>query len=363
MVKIVCEKLLHKQKKIVLLKFDYDAKLVSIIKNINGVGWTQTHRSWYIENDETKIQKLQQLLIDKAKLIVENTSSEIITTSKVNEKFEDELSKFRYYLYSLRYSVNTVKTYVEALRVFMCYFSAKAMSEVSTNDLIDFNNDYILARKLSASYQNQVINALKLYFKKIQNKKLDPGTIERPKRAKLLPNVLSKVEVKQILEAHYNMKHRVMLSLIYSCGLRSSELIGLKPTDINSQRSIIHIRQAKGQKDRIVPLSPKILEMLRNYYAAFRPKIYLFEGQHIGTPYDARSLQLVLKSAVKKANNQKPITLHWLRHSYATHLLEAGTNLRYIQNLLGHSSSKTTEIYTHVSTQSIENIHSPFDSL
>lgn len=150
-----------------------------------------------------------------------------------------------------------------------------------------------------------------------------------------------------------------MLSLIYSCGLRRSELLNLKPHDIDSKRGIIIIRQAKGKKDRIAPLSDKILQMLRNYYKAFNPKDYLFEGQNKGEPYDKRSLQQVLKQALIKAKITKPDSLHWLRHSYATHLLESGTDLRYIQALLGHKSSKTTEIYTHVSTREIQKIKSP----
>jgi integrase/recombinase XerD len=154
-----------------------------------------------------------------------------------------------------------------------------------------------------------------------------------------------------------------MLSLIYSCGLRRSELLNLKPADIDSKRGIVIIRQSKGKKDRIAPLSPKILDMLREYYIGFKPKTWLFEGQNENTKYDERSLSNVLKQALTKSRINKPVSLHWLRHSYATHLLESGTDLRYIQELLGHSSSKTTEIYTHVSTKSIQQIKSPFDDL
>ena len=154
-----------------------------------------------------------------------------------------------------------------------------------------------------------------------------------------------------------------MLSLIYSCGLRCGELIALKPHDIDSKRNIVLIKNAKGKKDRIVPLSPKILEMLRVYFKLFKPTTWLFEGQIQSERYSAKSLQSVLKQALKKVNITKPVTLHWLRHSYATHLLESGTDLRYIQELLGHNSSRTTEIYTHVSTNRIQHIKSPFDDL
>ena len=197
----------------------------------------------------------------------------------------------------------------------------------------------------------------------VRETKIEVDKIHRPKQAKLLPNVLSKEEVKLILNAHSNIKHRTMLSLIYSCGLRRGELLNLKPNDIDSKRGIVIIRQSKGKKDRIVPLSPKILEMLRDYYVISKPKTWLFEGQNVGEHYSEQSLQSVLKQALQKVGNTKPVTLHWLRHSYATHLLENGTDLRYIQELLGHNSSKTTEIYTHVSTKSIQQIKSPFDDL
>jgi integrase/recombinase XerD len=186
--------------------------------------------------------------------------------------------------------------------------------------------------------------------------------IQRPRREKRLPNVLSKNEVKSILEAPTNLKHRAMLSLIYACGLRRSELLSLTKFDIDSKRMVVIIRMAKGKKDRIVPLSPKILSLLRDYYKSYNPKEFLFEGQG-GGKYSEKSLENVFKQSLLKANNKKPVTLHWLRHSYATHLLESGTDLRYIQDLLGHKSSKTTEIYTHVSTKSIEHIKSPFDDL
>ncbi|WP_262891236.1 tyrosine-type recombinase/integrase [Cloacibacterium rupense] len=158
-------------------------------------------------------------------------------------------------------------------------------------------------------------------------------------------------------------KRNTMLSLIYSCGLRRSELLNLKPKDIDSNRNIVIIRQSKGNKDRITPLYRKMLELLRNYYKMYKPQIWLFEGQTKGEKYSEYSLQSVLKQALQKAEIQKPVTLHWLRHSYATHLLENGTDLRYIQELLGHNRSKTTEIYTHVSTKNLQQIKSPFDDL
>ena len=154
-----------------------------------------------------------------------------------------------------------------------------------------------------------------------------------------------------------------MLSLIYACGLRRSELLNLKPSDVDSKRHLLLIRLAKGKKDRVAPISDKMIEMLRRYYKVYRPKVWLFEGQKTGGQYSETSLQKVLHHALITVDTKKPVTLHWLRHSYATHLLESGTDIRYIQELLGHKSSKTTEIYTHVTEKSLQKIKSPFDDL
>jgi integrase/recombinase XerD len=234
---------------------------------------------------------------------------------------------------------------------------------VGNSDVVDFVNNYIIRKNLSFSLQNQVINGLKIFFREIVKCELEIEKIQRPRPEHKLPNVLSKQEVALILKSITNIKHSSMLSLIYACGLRRSELLNLKPLDINSKRGLIVIRNAKGKKDRVVPVTPKIIEMLRSYYRLYKPKVWLFEGALPGERYSEQSLQSVLKLAIEKAQITKPVTLHWLRHSYATHLLESGTDLRYIQELLGHRSSKTTEIYTHVSSQNLQNIKSPYDDL
>jgi len=276
---------------------------------------------------------------------------------------QQHLTQFCHYLKYRRYSPNTIKTYTDALGVFFHYHSNKVPEQLGIAEIIEFNTGYILRKHLSASYQNQVINAIKLFYRNRFNRNMDLNNIQRPRREQRLPNVLSKQEIKSILEAPTNLKHRAMLSLIYACGLRRSELLNLSLSDVLSDRNVLFIRQSKGKKDRLIPISNKIIEMLRTYYKAYKPKVWLFEGQNVGERYSERSLQLVLKQALKKAGNSKPVSLHWLRHSYATHLLESGTDLRYIQELLGHDSSKTTEIYTHVTTKSLQQIRSPFDDL
>ena len=338
----------HKKVKRIAVYFEKNADLIARIKEIDGARWSQSLIAWHLPDTEENRIRFNLLPHSYSLPSVEGM---------------EQIEKFKQWLRSKRYSDSTLKTYSEVLKSFLIFYRDKSIAEITNEDVIVYNNEYILKNNLSASYQNQIVNAIKLFFQTIRETKMMVDKIHRPKRAKVLPNVLSKEEVKLILNSHSNIKHKMMLSLIYSCGLRCGELLALKPVHIDSIRNIVLLKNAKGKKDRIVPLSPKILEMLREYYKVYRPTTYLFEGQTKGQPYDARSLQLILKQALQKASITKPATLHWLRHSFATHLLESGTDLRYIQELLGHNSSKTTEIYTHVSTKSIQQIKSPFDDL
>jgi integrase/recombinase XerD len=335
-----------KGKRFIAVKISKDERLLERIRQFDGRRWDKDDKLWLLpdtpENrDRFKIER------------------EVILC----EEHHKGLIRFERHLKSLRYSANTIKSYSDALRVFLRFYNNKIISEITEDDIVNFNHDYIVKNGLSHSWQNQAINAIKHYLRITENRSVNPDIIARPRREKLLPNVFSKEEVKRILECLYNNKHRMMLMLIYACGLRRSELINLRPRDIDSGRGVIVIRQSKGKKDRIVPLSVKLLEPLREYYKQYRPQIWLFEGQEKGKQYDGGSLGNVFKQALTKSGIQKPATLHWLRHSYATHLLESGTDLRFIQELLGHNSSKTTEIYTHVSTRNIQQIKSPFDDL
>lgn len=338
----------HDHEQRIAVYFEKDAALIAWIKTFPGARWSPTKIYWHLPDNDVNRKQLGILTLSE---------------TSPNEEGLRGLENFKRWLRSKRYSENTIKTYSDAMKSFLIFYRMKSLNEIDNEDVVHYNNDYILKNRLSSSYQNQIVNAIKLFFKTIQNRVIDIEKIHRPKRAKVLPNVLSKEEVKAILEAHSNLKHKTMLSLIYSCGLRCGELLALQPVNIDSKRNIVLLKNSKGKKDRIAPLSPKILNMLREYFTAYKPKVYLFEGQVSGQPYDSRSLQMVLKQALVKAQISKPVTLHWLRHSYATHLLESGTDLRYIQELLGHNSSKTTEIYTHVSTKSIQQIKSPFDDL
>jgi integrase/recombinase XerD len=358
----------HYNEEVVCFIFEKDYKLIELLKTKLNARWSATKKYWYQPRIEFNLNKTLETLKDIAwvdiKEITKSTTRniskpEILPTNDVQQ----EIEAFQKWLKFKRYSPNTIKTYSDALFVFLNFFRHKNTTNLNNNDVVFFVNEHILKQKLSFSYQNQIINAIKLYFREIRKSKIEVDALQRPRREHKLPNVLSKEEVRAILEAPTNIKHRTMLSLIYACGLRRSELLNLKIGDVDSKRHMLIIRNSKGYKDRHIPISDKTIEMLREYYKTYRPKTWLFEGQYKGEQYSERSLEQVLKSTLRKANIHKPVTLHWLRHSYATHLLEAGTDLRYIQELLGHKSSKTTEIYTHVSQKSLQKIKSPFDDL
>lgn len=367
---------LHKEMEVAQLIFSKNDGLNNLLRANTPMRWSKTMNCWYLVFYKEIIRDLFKLLkpnyyLDYSEL--KNYQEQKIEKIKVKKPSDDltELSKeslqkieeFKLWLNSKRYSDSTIGTYIDSLKTFLRYYAQKPIAEITNDDLIKFNNLYIMTNHFSASYQNQVVNAVKLFFSKVGNKKLNPELVHRPKRPKLLPNVLSKEEVKLILNSPKNLKHKAMLSLIYSCGLRRSELLNLTLNDIDSKRGLVIIRQSKGRKDRVAPLSEKILELLREYYNAYKPNKWLFEGQDKKNQYDEKSLASVLKQALAKSGIQKPVSLHWLRHSYATHLLENGTDLRYIQEILGHSSSRTTEIYTHVSNKNLQRITSPFDNL
>lgn len=281
------------------------------------------------------------------------------TTSEIAQI---EIEKLKTYLAQRRYSANTISAYSESLRTFFRFMDFNDLRPISNVDVEYFNTHYILKNGLSHSYQNQVINAVKIYLQKIRLVPFEMSDIERPKSTQTLPVVLSADETRRILDAPKNIKHKAMLVLVYSSGLRSGDLLNLRISDIDSDRMVIHIKRGKGGKDRIVPLSLFALELLREYFKKYRPKVFLFNGEN-SLQYSRTSLQKVFQKATRIANIKKKVTLHTLRHSYATHLLEGGVNLRYIQEFLGHSSPKTTQIYTHVSSVDFGKILNPFDEL
>jgi len=264
-------------------------------------------------------------------------------------------------LQSLRYSSSTMKAYSTYFIDFMSYFRNVDIKAVTYKQINSYLLQLIQHRNISVSQQNQRINAIKFYYEKVLNRKKEYYRISRPRKESKLPTVLTKEEVNRLIQLTKNLKHRCILMTIYSGGLRRSELINLKVRDIDSQRMLIKICAAKGKKDRYTLLSERLLSELREYYKVYLPRQWLFEGQE-GGPYSATSIERIFRDAVGRAGIKKYVTPHSLRHSFATHLLEQGTNLRYIQELLGHSSTKTTQIYTRVASNALMKIRNPLDN-
>ena len=260
-----------------------------------------------------------------------------------------------------RYSASTMSTYLSFVRQF---FAATGVQpdNINKETIVQYNYRQFIRGGKSYATQNQWINAIKLYLK-VNNLAIgDLEEIERPRKERKLPNVLSQDEVLAIFHNTPNLKHRALLMLIYGAGLRIGEALNLTIHDIRSEESLIYIRGGKGKKDRRVPLSLKLLEVLRSYYKAYRPKSYLFEGAN-GGRYSSKSASQVLKRSASRAGIARKITLHTLRHSYATHLTNKGVNIQYLQEILGHNSPKTTMLYTHLSGRDISNIRSPLDDM
>jgi site-specific recombinase XerD len=270
--------------------------------------------------------------------------------------FTEIKQKLRY----KRYSPNTIRTYISCLEQFNRFIKSE---KLQINEPVIYQ--YLMglvAKGYSRSSQNQHINAIKFYLEKVLKQKQKSYYIERPLKKRMLPTVLSEQEIQLIFSNIKNLKHKAILSLIYSSGIRIGEALNLTINNLDSDRMLISIRRGKGEKDRMVPMASNVLKLLRVYYKEYKPVNYLFNGNENG-PYSATSVRNVLKRAVYKSNIKKNVTPHTLRHSYATHLLEKGTDLRYIQVILGHSSVKTTEIYTHVSTKNLQAIKSPIEEM
>ncbi len=238
-------------------------------------------------------------------------------------------------------------------------FTGKKPKEIENDDVKKYLYYMVERKKVAVSTLNIIINALKFYYGEVLGKKFI-YEVKRPKKNKKLPVVLSTEEVYKILNAPSNInKHKAILMLIYSAGLRVGEVVKLRPADIDSERGLIHIKGSKGRKDRYTILSQTALKILKEYYKQYKPGKWLFEGAKPGRNITVRTVQVIFKQACKKAGINKKVTVHTLRHSFATYLLESGVDLRYIQELLGHKSSKTTEIYTHVSKTSLAKIKNP----
>jgi integrase/recombinase XerD len=347
--------------------FGYNPTLAQTIKTIPYNKWDVQNKWWSVPYSEN-ILEIIKTAVTAQQLIVkyEEESSDLLRTPRVTPfdvpNYRTCPEQYILKMKELRYSEHTIQTYKGMFEEFINYYYRFEIDRIDESMIVSFLRYLVLERKISISYQNQSINAIKFYYERVLGGQRKVYLIDRPKGEKTLPVVLNQEEICAILNATTNLKHKAILMTIYSAGLRISEAINLKINAIDSQRMQIRVEQAKGKKDRYTILSVKTLEVLRQYFQVYKPKVWLFEGQ-TGGQYSDRSIQAIFKDAVAKTKIIKRVTVHTLRHSFATHLLENGTDLRYIQTLLGHESSKTTEIYTHVTTKGFEQIKSPLDKL
>ena len=359
------DKTIHNQKPVISICFEKSPAILYKVRRELRAYWSESKRFWHMSYSDANKKLILETLKSHARI---DTSELDRKEQRSKENMEDvilyygdeqQIERFRKWLQTKRYSASTVETYSGLVTFFYKYLRKRNCTELTPMIVSRFNYEFIVQPKKSISYQNQAINAIKQFFE-YSGIEVEFGEIERPKREKKLPVILSMEEVRRLIDCAYNLRHKTLLSLIYSGGFRLSEALNLKICDIDSERMLIHIKSAKGKKDRYTLLSHKALLIMREYHRVYNPKVYLFEGPN-GDRFSPRSVQNVVKVAANRAGIVKRITPHSLRHSFATHLLENGTDLRYIQNLLGHNSPKTTMIYTHVSEMAVQKIRNPFD--
>tara|TARA_R110002050_G_scaffold33846_7_gene85836 strand:+ start:79195 stop:80286 length:1092 start_codon:yes stop_codon:yes gene_type:complete len=363
--------MIHDQK-MIGIKFSPDKLIQGLIKSLPNPKWSEQYNMAYIPNTKDNLGIIfntfrgvvwinyNRFLSNKPL----NTGNECVDVEWFRKR--KPIPEYRFcpeeYLLKLelkKYANNTVRTYVHFFELFINHYKEKNLNAIDESDIRAFLQK-LVQKSVSNSYLNQAINAIKFYYEVVLGMPNRFYEIERPRREFKLPTVISKEEVLSIIENTNNLKHRCIISLLYSSGLRRSELLNLKLEDVDSKRMLIRVQGSKGNKDRHTLLSQTVLEDLRLYFREWKPREYLFEGQR-GGRYSAQSVLKIVKEAALKAKIKQSVTPHVLRHSFATHLLESGVDLRQIQVLLGHGSSKTTEIYTHVATNTFKNIKNPLD--
>jgi site-specific recombinase XerD len=344
----------HKGIEVIFIRFDYDAALNERIRKLVGVKWSASQKAWYVLDTAHYREQFgltAKPLVGKAVL------------SKIDAINQLALQRYIETLHLKGYSPKTIITYRNEFAQLLYTLKDKVVvDDLDAERLRGYFLYCVNTLKLSENTLHSRINAVKFYFEQVLKREKFFFEIPRPKKPSTLPKVINAQDIKKLFEVTTNLKHNTMLKLCYGMGLRVSEIVNLKITDIDSKNMQVFIERAKGKKDRYVNLPLSILEQLRVYFIEYKPKKYLFEGQY-GDQYSTRSAQQVFKDALKKAKINKGVGIHGLRHSFATHLLEAGTDVTFIQKLLGHNDLKTTMRYTHVSKQSIKNIKSPLDNI
>lgn len=343
---------ISKQDNLLVVKFDYSSVRINKIKQIKGYEWDRNNKVWHVPYTASNLAALKELY----------KSEQIRIDFEDNTYNENMIEAMDKELVIKGYSIKTRQAYVKQIKRFTSFID-RNINEINNETVRRYVLFLMEELGLSHSYVNQAISAIKFLYQYVLQDNRITVILPRPKKEYKLPNILSLEEVRRVFEAVGNEKHKTILYLVYSGGLRVGEVVRLKLTDIDSERMLIHVVQGKGRKDRYTLLSEVALVQLRKYYRIYRPEDWLFPGQDLDKFLTERTVGKVFQNACEKAKIRKNASVHTLRHSFATHLLEAGTDLRFIQELLGHASSRTTEIYTHVTTKNLSRIESPLDKL
>ena len=383
MITVTLKALFDRSQESIGIYFPFSPSVSNLVKTVPGAKWSRTHTCRYIPLDKQRYQLLLKV-IDKNAVIenselkrylqqrkavipaenkpVTKATANLILTYPLSCSNTEALNNYKDMLLLKAYSPKTIRTYCNAFHHLLRLLKERNVADLSKKEILSYLLWLITKKGYSEVHIHTVINAIKFYYEKVLGRQLEFYGVPRPKKPWKLPEVLATEEVASLISKVDNVKHKAMLMTGYSAGLRVSEIVGLRLRDIDSKRMMIHIHGAKGKKDRMVPLSQKLLMVLREYVGQYKPKVYLFEGQG-STAYSTRSVQLVLAESKRKAGIAKKGSVHSLRHSYATHLMESGTDIRFIQELLGHNSITTTMRYAHVSKKDIRKIESPLDKL
>lgn len=344
---------MHRAQEVIFIRFASDTKLNERVRKLIGVKWSQTQKAWYVLDNAQYREKFGL------------TAKPIVGKEALSHLEEVNYAALVRYVETLQlkgYSINTINTYRNEFGQLLHVLRERCIDDLDAEKLRSYFLYCTNTLELSENTLHSRINAVKFYFEQVLHREKMFFDIPRPKKPSILPKVINVQDIKKIFEVTKNLKHNTILKLCYGMGLRVSEIINLKITDIDSGNMQVLVEKSKGKKDRYVNLPESILLQLREYYKVYKPIKYLFEGQY-GGEYSIRSAQQVFKNAMRKAKINKEIGIHGLRHSFATHLLESGTDIKFIQELLGHSDIKTTLRYIHVSEKSIKKIKSPLDTM
>jgi len=349
---IRCEPMQWEERNVIFLRFSFEPTLNSQTKRLAGAKWSKRQKSWYVI-DNTHYRQLFGLSM-------KDPSNK--TPDRISEINHQALTRFVETIRLKGYRPHTENTYRNEFAKLLQILGNVHIDTLDPERIRSYMLYCTTELKLSEAHLHSRLNSIKFYFEKVLKKESFFVDIPRPKKHSTLPKHISPRDVKKLFECTENLKHNTMLKLCYGMGLRVSEIVGLKVTDIDSGNMQVLIERSKGKKDRYVNLPESLLEQLRQYFKEYRPKQYLFEGQY-GGQYGTRSAQKVFKDAMTRAGMNKQVGIHGLQHSYATHLMESGTDIGHIQKLLGHSDIRTTLIYAKVTARDTKKVKSPLDNL